>query len=172
MLAGLLNCGIDQGQCNHGGKSFEFFTPFSGEVIIQLGFNINISNYWTEETEEVFNEETQDYEYYEVDKSIELHRWSQQPNSEMKGREWVANIPITGGSAQLSIDNQYRWISVFAAHPESENREACCFIVNGNVISLIDFGQNVKSSLALPASVVGETGCSAGGKGLEFFRFV
>ena len=130
-LPGNLVCGYNDGECNIGGKAFRFFSPFQGEVIVTPSFGINVSSYWEDE----FNDGNENR-----DKSIELHRWSQEPNFDMNGREFVANIPRSGGSANLVIDSQFQWISIFASNPdEFDSHDATCFVVSGNVISLVDF---------------------------------
>ena len=45
---------------------------------------------------------------------IEVHRWSQPPNSSMTGRSWVADLPREGGAVNVVVDSTYRWITVQA----------------------------------------------------------
>lgn len=66
-------------------------------------------------------------------KIIEIHRWSQPPNGgvlyndatfsgeTMVGREWVADLPATGGTVSVTIDSTYRWISVMARNYDDLN---------------------------------------------------
>lgn len=62
----------------------------------------------------------------DANKIIEVHRWSQPPNGSSSssppvGREWVADLPATGGSVSVAIDNTYRWISVMARNYDNSS---------------------------------------------------
>src|SRR5574338_373335 len=46
--------------------------------------------------------------------AIEIHRWSQEPNTALTGRTWWADLPETGGSVQITNDNNYRRITIQA----------------------------------------------------------
>jgi len=129
-IPGTLACGENSGECDIGGKAIKFFAPFHGEIIIRVGFDIAIGDYW--EQEFISGNET-------VDKSIEIQLWNQEPNYSMNGRQFAADIPRSGGSAEIQIDNNYRWLSVFACEDGGQARDATCFIFNKNIITLIDF---------------------------------
>lgn len=129
-LPGILTCDVNSGQCAIGGKALRFFSPFKGNIIIKPGFDILIGDFWEQE----FINGNQNR-----DKSIEIHRWSQEPNFDMLGRQFVANIPRGGGYALVEIDSSYRWLSVFAYNDNVSSHDACCFISNANVLTLVDF---------------------------------
>ncbi|MFB2769834.1 hypothetical protein ACE1AT_11175 [Pelatocladus sp. BLCC-F211] len=98
------------------GKAFEFYAPYTGQINIQVGFDIAIT------PDEI---------------AIELHRWNVEPNTDLNGREWVADLPHTGGTATVSIDSDYRWISVFAKNGGSF--DATCFTMDGSIATLLSF---------------------------------
>lgn len=54
-------------------------------------------------------------------KAIEVHRWSQIPNTSHVNRQWVADLPETGGTASVTIDGTYQWISVYARNVDEYN---------------------------------------------------
>jgi len=69
-----------------------------------------------------------------ANKIIEVHRWSQPPNggqlyanvinsgdSTQNGREWVADLPATGGTVNVTIDSTYKWISCTAYNFDNSN---------------------------------------------------
>ncbi len=108
------------GQCAVGGKVFQFYAPQSNlPLIVVPNFDISIAP--------------------ESD-SIQLHRWNQQPNTNLNGREFVSAIANTGGSCTVTINSTYRWISFFAKNPANNGYyDGVCFTVNGNVCTLLGF---------------------------------
>lgn len=106
--------------CLLGGKAFKFYAAQSTlEIKIEPGFDINITA---------------------GSDSIQVHRWNQQPNTNLIGRQFVLALPNTGGSAIISIDSTYRWISFFARNPAmSGGYDGVCFTTEGNTITLISF---------------------------------
>lgn len=102
-----------------GGKAFTFYAPNILDLVIVPGFDIVITSGAT---------------------SIQIHRWSQEPNTSLDGREFVAELDATGGIAPVDIDSTYRWISVFAKNPtNSDFFDGVCFTVSGNILTLISF---------------------------------
>lgn len=116
-LSGAITC---QSGCTAGGKAFAFYLPYKDiNLIIKPGFNINITP--------------------GVD-SIEIHRWSQEPNTSLNGRQFLTKMPHTGGDVELDINNTTKWISIFVRNPSNGNRyDGCCFHVSGNTITLLSF---------------------------------
>lgn len=106
--------------CTAGGKAFAFYLPYKDiNLIIRPGFNINITP---------------------GNDSIEIHRWSQEPNTSLSGRQFFKKISHTGGEVELDIDSTYRWISIFARNPSNGNiYDGCCFHMSGNLITLLSF---------------------------------
>jgi hypothetical protein len=106
--------------CAIGGKVFEFFAPQSGvPLIITPGLDISISS---------------------GTDAIQLHRWSQEPNLDLVGREFVGVVSQTGGTIAATINTTYRWISIFARNPSNGGEyDGVCFTVNGNVLTLVGF---------------------------------
>lgn len=76
--------------------------------------------------------------------SIQLHRWSQEPNVFLDGREYVGELPHTGGTLSVTIDATYRWISIFARNPDNwdtpDAYDGVCFTVVEGKIYLKGFG--------------------------------
>jgi len=122
-FGGDIICNLD---CPIGGKCFEFYAPQTNiPLIIQIGFDIVISP--------------------GVD-AIQMHRWNQQPNEWLDGREWIGQLPQTGGTVNVTINDTYRWISFFARNPDNFDEfsnpnayDGVCFTVSGNVITLVSF---------------------------------
>ncbi|MBD2437372.1 hypothetical protein [Nostoc sp. FACHB-110] len=106
--------------CAVGGKAFTFYAPHSSiELKIEVGFDISITS---------------------GANSIQLHRWSEEPNTALTGREFVAELPHTGGNTSVTIDGTHRWISVFAKNPSNSNYfDGACFTISGNTITLLGF---------------------------------
>lgn len=106
--------------CTTGGKAFGFYAPqISLEMEIQVGFDISIMSGAT---------------------SIQMHRWNQEPNINLNGREFVAELPHTGGTATVTINSTYRWISFFAKNPANSNFfDGVCFVVSGKVCTLMGY---------------------------------
>ena len=104
------------------GKAFEFYAAQAEiPLIIVPSFNINIQVNST---------------------AIAVYRWSQLPNMQMTGRETapIVTKPNTGGNLSLTITSTYRWISIFAKNPANSNfLDGTCFVVNGNVITLLGY---------------------------------
>ncbi|BBD69536.1 hypothetical protein NIES4072_31310 [Nostoc commune NIES-4072] len=104
------------------GKAFQFYAPQTNlKLIIQIGFEINI----------------------QVDSSaIAVYRWSQEPNTSMTGREStpIAQLSEGGGNLTITINSTYRWITIFAKNPAKSNYlDGVCFVINGNVITLLGY---------------------------------
>ncbi|MFK0731420.1 MAG: hypothetical protein ACFKPT_02575 [Gloeotrichia echinulata GP01] len=107
--------------CTIGTKAFQFYAQHTNlELIIEVGFDINIAG---------------------DSNSIQVHGWSQEPNTDLIGREFIAAIADTGGKVIIPvIDSTHKWLSIFAKNPDnSNNYDGVCFIVSGNVITLIGF---------------------------------
>lgn len=106
--------------CVLGAKAFHFYSAHTNlSLIVEKGFDINITS---------------------GSDSIQIHKWSQEPNTNLTGRIWVANLPNTGGKVALTIDSTHRWISIFAKNPSNSNRyDGVCFTLQGNTITLIGF---------------------------------
>lgn len=108
--------------CALGGKAFAFDSVQFGAVSIVVSPNFQgiISTYYSN--------------------AIQIHRWTQEPNSNMEGRHWLADLPYTGGEIFLTADFAYKWVSIFARNlNQSDAFDAVCFSVNGNVITLEGF---------------------------------
>ncbi|KYC42056.1 hypothetical protein WA1_18820 [Scytonema hofmannii PCC 7110] len=102
------------------GKAFKFYAPQPNlEITVQVSFDMTVST---------------------GANSIQLHRWSQEPNTNLSGREFVAEMSQAGGKATVIIDSIYRWISFFAKNPSlGDNFDGCCFTVEGNTFTLMSF---------------------------------
>lgn len=108
------------GGCTLGGKAFHFYSAHTTlQLRIEKGFDIDITT---------------------DANSIQLHKWSQEPDTNLTGRIWVADLPNTGGNATVTIDSTHRWISIFAKNPANSNQyDGVCFTLQGNTITLIGF---------------------------------
>ena len=109
------------GQCAIGGKAFQFYAPQTNlPLLIIPSFDIAIAT---------------------GTDSIQLHRWSQQPNTALTGRTFAGAIANTGGTINVTIDSTYRWISFFARNPSNGNNafDGVCFTMNGNVVTLLGY---------------------------------
>lgn len=107
--------------CAVGTKAFEFYAPQTNlGLVIEIGFGITITSGST---------------------SIQVHGWSQEPNTNLNGREFITAIASTGGKVIIPvIDSTHKWLSIFAKNPDNSNQyDGVCFIVTGNVITLIGF---------------------------------
>lgn len=104
------------------GKAFQFYAAQSSlKLNIQPSFGINIQT---------------------GDSAIAVYRWSQEPNTSLAGQEAnpIITLPQTGGEFIINITSTYRWISVYAKNPSNSNYlDGTCFIVNGNVITLLGY---------------------------------
>ncbi len=122
-FGGIITC-TDGSPVNGAGKAFLFYRPQTDlALVVQPSFDISISS---------------------GSDSIQIHRWSQEPNIELNGREFLAELPSTGGNFTVDIDTTYRWISIFAKNPNNAipNAFDCVYITHpivGNVFTLIDF---------------------------------
>lgn len=107
-------------ECAIGGKAFTFFAPKSDlELNVQVGFDVSITSGL---------------------KSIQIHRWNQEPNTSLNGRVFAAELPHTGGNVTIDIDSTYRWISFFAKNPgKSDAFDGVCFSISGNTCTLIGY---------------------------------
>lgn len=47
-------------------------------------------------------------------KGIEIYGWTEEPNTGLSGRVWVADLPETGGTFEITFTGANNWISVFA----------------------------------------------------------
>ncbi|MEH1902522.1 MAG: hypothetical protein V7L04_14155 [Nostoc sp.] len=107
--------------CTIGTKAFEFYAPQTNlELIIQVGFGISITA---------------------GSKSIQIYGWSQQPNTSLNGRQFIAEIANTGGKIIIpTLDSTHKWLSIFAKNPAKSGQfDGVCFTVTGNVITLIGY---------------------------------
>lgn len=106
--------------CAIGGKAFAFFAPQTDlELNVQVGFDVSITS---------------------GVKSIQVHRWSQEPNTGLTGRVFAAELPHTGGTVKINLTSTYRWISIFAKNPSKSGAfDGVCFSVNGNTCTLIGY---------------------------------
>lgn len=116
-FGGIITC---TSGCAVGGKAFTFYAPHTSlSLKIEVGFGISITS---------------------GSNSIQMHRWNQTPNTGLTGREFVAELPNTGGNTSVDINSTYRWISIFAKNPAKSNQfDGVCFTVSGNVVTLIGF---------------------------------
>jgi hypothetical protein len=115
-LPGRLSC---QSDCSIGGKVYEVYsTQNLIPIFIKVNFDIQIT---------------------EDPKAIQVHRWSQEPNVELSGREWYSDLPRTGGLVRMTIGSSTRWISIFALNANTGFYDAVCFEVHGNTITLLGF---------------------------------
>lgn len=107
--------------CDIGTKAFEFYAPHTNlELVIEIGFDISITTGST---------------------SIQIHGWSQEPNTSLTGRQFIVAIAHTGAKITIPVlDSTHRWLSIFAKNPaKSGQYDGVCFTVSGNVITLIGF---------------------------------
>jgi hypothetical protein len=118
-FGGIISC-KEECSIEGSGKAFLFYAPQTNlKLVIAPGFEIDITT---------------------ANNAIELHRWSQEPNEDLDGREWVGELPQTGGILHVDITSTYRWISVFAKNPGSDDsHDAVCFEVSGNTLTLLGF---------------------------------
>jgi hypothetical protein len=110
--------------CAIGGKAFQFYAPQTNlELELQIGFDISVVS---------------------GSKSIQIHKWSETPNTNLTGRQFAAELPHTGGRVKINIDNTFRWISIFAKNPVKYGVfigafDGVCFTVTGSIITLISY---------------------------------
>jgi|GEM_PF-5120328 len=60
--------------------------------------------------------------------NIQIHKWTQVPNTSLTGRVWVADVPITGGDFNFTVPNSnFYGLSIFAKNPnKSDYYDAVC----------------------------------------------
>jgi hypothetical protein len=61
--------------------------------------------------------------------NIQIHQWRQAPNTALTGREWIADVPITGGSFDLDIPTtNFYGLSIFAKNNSNSGYydAVCC----------------------------------------------
>ena len=104
------------------GKAFQFYAAQSAlKLKIQPSFEIDIQTSGS---------------------AIAVYRWSQEPNTPRTGQEVtpIITLPETGGEFTVNITSTYRWISVYATNPSNGSfLDGTCFVVNGNVITLLGY---------------------------------
>ncbi|MEH1777112.1 hypothetical protein [Nostoc sp.] len=106
--------------CSSGaGKAFHFDSPQSG--FIEIVVDSALAPY-----------------IYTVPDAIQVSLWTQEPNTAMYGRQFVAELPKTGGSVFIATDDYRPWISVQARNPGSNHDGVCCTFV-GNTVTLLAF---------------------------------
>lgn len=117
-LLGRIDCTTGCDAYTGAGKAFKFYAPqTSALVIVKPGFDCGIDT---------------------GADSIQIHYWTQEPNFDMIGRQFVAEMPHTGGSCIISITNSgENWISCFA-RTSGTFRGACCYML-GNVLVPMGF---------------------------------
>lgn len=70
--------------------------------------------------------------------SIQIHGWTQEPNTLLTGRQWIGELPSTGGT--IKVESKYQWISIFAKNPDTSNAyDGACFTSRGKYIDLVSF---------------------------------
>lgn len=105
--------------CSVGGKAYRFDAPVDMFLKVVPGFDISISA---------------------GANSIQVHRWSQEPNQSLSGREFLAELSEKGGAVYLPITSDYRWISIFAKNQnQGGGFDGVCFRLNGSVATLLSF---------------------------------
>ncbi|MBN3875245.1 hypothetical protein [Nostoc sp. JL23] len=107
------SCGASQG------KAFHFDSPQSG--FIQIVVDPAIASI-----------------IYTVPDAIQISLWTQEPNTAMTGRQFVAELPKAGGSVFISTDDYRPWISVQARNLSSSHDGVCCTF-GGNTVTLLTF---------------------------------
>lgn len=102
------------------GKAIEFDAPGTFTLQLEPGFDISIVTGAT---------------------AIQLHRWSQEPNTGLTGRAFVGETSQAGGSISVTIDSTHRWVSVFARNPANSNRFDGVYLSwdGGDRITLVSF---------------------------------
>jgi hypothetical protein len=108
--------------CSSGeGKAFQFTFPRSGFIEIVVDPVISGSIPW-------------------ASNAIQVSLWSQQPNTGMIGRQFVAELPKTGGTVFIATDDYRSWISVQARNTTNNNfYDGVCCTFSGNIVTLLAF---------------------------------
>lgn len=107
------SCGASQG------KAFHFDSPQSG--FIQIVVDSALAPY-----------------IYTSPDAIQISLWTQEPNTSMYGRQFIAELPKTGGKVFIATDDYRPWISVQARDPSSSHDGVCCNF-SGNTVTLLTF---------------------------------
>ncbi|MCC5618824.1 hypothetical protein LC605_27800 [Nostoc sp. CHAB 5836] len=107
--------------CTTGGRAFDFDSSQFGiiQIVVDSGFANQITTSNT---------------------AIQVHKWSQEPNTGNIGRIFVAAIPKTGGEVFLAVDTDYNWITINARKIANNGTHcATCFTTSQNVATLRSF---------------------------------
>jgi hypothetical protein len=108
--------------CSSGeGKAFQFASPQSGfiQIVVDsaIASSIPVAN-----------------------NAIQISLWSQEPNTGMYGRQFVAELPKTGGSVFIATDDYRPWITVQAKNTGNGNKhDGVCCTFSGNTVTLLAF---------------------------------
>ncbi|MEH1808509.1 hypothetical protein [Nostoc sp.] len=112
--------------CSSGeGKAFQFTSPQSGLIQIVVSSAIASS-------------------IPVASNAIEISLWSQEPNTDMTGRQFIAELSEAGGSVFIATDDYRPWITVQAKnianyyYPGNPHDGVCC-IFSGNTVTLLAF---------------------------------
>lgn len=109
------SCGASQG------KAFRFDSPQSGfiQIVVDSAIASGI---------------------HASSNAIQISLWSEEPNTDMEGRQFVAEIPETGGSVFIATDDYRPWLTVQARNAaDSWNHDGVCCTFSGNTVTLLAF---------------------------------
>ncbi|MEH2148617.1 hypothetical protein [Nostoc sp.] len=107
--------------CSSGaGKAFHFDSPQSG--FIEVAVDSAIAPY-----------------IYVGNRSIQVSLWTQEPNTDMTGRQFIAELPNTGGSVFIATDDYRPWLTVQAKTGNTNPQDGVCSTFSGNTVTLIAF---------------------------------
>ncbi len=110
---------VCQEECSIGGKAFQSDTTQTVSLKITVKPGLNIS--------------------YGTD-SIQVHRWSQEPNPESEGRVFLTAMSSFGSEINITLDDAYPYFSISARNGDMSNfYDTCCFTVNGNNVEIVGF---------------------------------
>lgn len=70
--------------------------------------------------------------------AIEIHRWSQEPNTALTGRTWWADLPETGGNVLITTTSTFRWITIQARMDGTGLSDTVCFKHSGNAFTIME----------------------------------
>ena len=70
--------------------------------------------------------------------AIEIHRWSQEPNTALTGRTWWADLPETGGNVLITTTTTYRWITIQVRKQSNGLSDTVCFKHSGNAFTIME----------------------------------
>lgn len=142
----ILNFGIPQGAPGQGGggSSEEEDVGFGGKIVCESGCSGGSGKafefYAAQSDLKLRIVPSFGIEIAPDNKAIQLHRWSELPNTNLSGRQWVGELSQVGGILEVDIDNTHRWVSVFAKNPANNGAyDGVCFVVNRNTITLLGF---------------------------------